>query len=500
MTKLQRLFFAITIGVLGCSGAVPKAVEPVFEDRGLDDSDRTELDSWRTAQPEAGPTPRIVVPEFEKATLDNGLTIIISRRSTLPIASFSFVLKSGSGRESKKKEGLADLTYETMLEGTGKMDGVAVAEAFADLGTKIFAYTTKDGASFQATVLKRHLPASMALMADIIRRPAFRKRDFVRKQKERIADLVHLMGDARYLSQVGIHREIYSDGHPYGHPKMGHRETVEKFNLTDIKRFYKKNVGPEESAIVISGDVNLKDVVALSKEYFGDWNHKPNPREVTIPITTGVPLRVAYFPKIGLNQTVIAFGRQAVRAGSEEEWALRLAVEIFGGMFGSRLNMNLREDKGYTYGARAHLSAGYLDGAIIASTSVRADVTGKALEEAIYELKGITERPITQTEFDIAKNNVLKSVSGWFESVDGLTRAGGRIFTNGLPLDRYEIMLRGYRELSLEHVRRAAGDYLRYSDIKLLLVGDPDIIEKQVPSLNIGEIVDVKSEGMGRSN
>jgi predicted Zn-dependent peptidase len=194
-------------------------------------------------------------------------------------------------------------------------------------------------------------------------------------------------------------------------------------------------------------------------------------------------------PKPGLQQTLILVGRPAVRAGDPDEYPLDLANAVFGGLFGSRLNMNLREAKGYTYGARSSVEARRGVGPLIAFSQVRADVTGPALVEVFAELDGLKERPITSEELEGAREGKIRSMPGWFETVGALASAGARLFWLDLPLDHYERLLQGLETATEEEVRRVGGVYLDPALMQVVLVGDPEIIRSQVEPLGLGEIV-----------
>lgn len=481
---------------VSCSSAKPATTSPTADQTepdtaGARAADSVHDESWRATPPQVGPAPDVVIPLFEQANLPNGLTVMVVHRATLPLVSVSLVLKSGSAVESATEQGLADLTYEMMLEGTADMDGVALAAAFADLGSRVSVGTAEDGAAFRALLLKKNLDAGLDLMMDILNRPAFKKDDFVRRQKERVSELQSLMGNPQYLSSIAVSARVFGEGHPYAHPVMGTAETVAAFKLKQLKRFYRTHVSPENAALVLTGDITLDEAVVLATEKFGAWKSRlgeNNPvREKLNRGESRPAFSVAMVAKPGMNQTIISAATVALPVGDADEWALRIAIDAFSGMFGSRLNMNLREDKAYTYGAKGYLDAMFQDGAVLISTSVQGDVTGAALREIMAEFDNLKTHPITEDEFHGARENVLKSVSGWFESVSGLGSAAQTIFQRDLPLSRYSNMLNAYRKLTLEDVRKAADKYLNPSTVQVVLVGDPTLIQTQLSTTSFGE-------------
>ncbi|MBN2528813.1 MAG: insulinase family protein [Deltaproteobacteria bacterium] len=493
---MKSLLLSISIAflIISCSSAKPIPVAPQVEGTQSDDAKpvpkpQADVTTWRKMPPEVGPAPEVVIPVFEQTQLPNGLTVMVVRRDSLPLVDLSLVLVSGSASEEIQTQGIADLTYEMMLEGAGDRDGVELAEAFADLGSQIGVLTTEDGAAFETTLLKKNLNAGLDLLAEIVMQPTFKKKDFLRKQKERMADLQSLMGNPKYLSTIATPKRIYGDSHPYAHPVMGMPKDVSAFKNRQLKAFYQTHVSPKNAALIFAGDITLDEAVAASTARLGKWKSSAGGKKTSAQNsneTTRRPFSLAIVAKPGMNQTIISAGAATFPAGHPDEWALRVAVDAFGGMFGSRLNMNLREEKGYTYGARGHLDTMFLDGAAVISTSVQADVTGAALTEIIAELDGLKTRPITEAEFHAAKENVLKSVSGWFESVSGLGHAAQSIFERHLPVTRYTDMVAAYEKLTLNDVRRAAATYLERSVMQVVLVGDPSVIKEQLAPLSLG--------------
>ncbi|MBN2341833.1 MAG: insulinase family protein [Deltaproteobacteria bacterium] len=490
------LFCTLTFIWMSCSSASPRPAssKPAVQTSAPETASVPKRDTaaWRNNPPQAGPAPEVVIPHFQQASLKNGLTVMVVERGTLPLVSMSLVFKSGSAVEKTTKEqGLADFTYELMMEGAGKKDGVALAAAFADLGTQMNVRTSEDSAAFKTLLLKKNIDAGAQLLAEVISKPTFAKPDFERKQKERIANLQSLMGNPNYLGSISIAGQVYGDAHPYGHPVMGTPKTVEQFTLKQVKAFYKANVQPQNAAFIVAGDITLEDAVALANQHFGTWQRRGSQRnrnaEPAEPSNNNPPnFSIVMVPKPGMNQTIISVGQRAFPVGHADEWALRIAIDAFGGMFGSRLNMNLREDKGYTYGARGQLDAMLQDGAAMFSTSVQADVTGAALMEVIQEFDKLNSRPLADAEFTAAKENVLKSVSGWFESVSGLGNAAQSIFARQLPLTRYADMVTAYEQLTLERVQSAAA-YLNRDSLQVVLVGDPEVIKEQLKSVSLAE-------------
>ncbi|MCG8554855.1 MAG: insulinase family protein [Proteobacteria bacterium] len=479
--------------IAACSGASAPALKGSASDNGgaahaaavsVPESER-----WRKKQPAPGQPPAIVPPKFSQAKLLNGLTVVVSENPQLPTVTVSVVMRAGSAAEPRSKAGLADLSYELLLEGAGERNADELAEAFADLGTTTSVKSGADGARISAAVLSSNLQGAIALLADVVQRPRMREANFQRRKSSQLANLAQLSGHPRYLADLAFAPLVFGGPHPYGHLGKGTIHSVKALRLQDAKAFYKRHVGPKNTALVFAGDVSLETATNLAQEHFANWRHPV--KAVRAPKRAPVRKRssIILVPKTGLSQSVIVAGRPAVPSGHPDEWALRLANAVYGGLFGSRLNMNLREDKGYTYGARSRVEARRGTGPLVISTAVRADVTAPSVKELFNELEALVSRPITESEMQAAREATMRSLPGQFETNAGLAAAAARLYLGDLPLDRYQRMLAAYRDMNLQTVRSAARRYFTPSKIQLVLVGDPASIKKPVSALGIGRLV-----------
>ncbi len=446
-------------------------------------------EEWRATQPEPGELAELVTPKFERFTLDNGLTVLVSERHELPLVSVNVAYRAGSAADPEGKEGLAGLTYQLLLEGAGKLDALALDNAFADLGSSVGASVGQDGALVGVQILRRNLDQAGALLADIVLRPRFDAASFQHRKEQLLASLAFQVGSPGYLAGEAFAATVYGPHHPYGRLSSGTPTSVSGLQLADAKRFYADAAGPREAALILAGDISVAEARELAQRWFGTWKGKA--KAVAAPKAPAVPARgqVVFVPKAGLAQTVIMVGRPAIAAGDPDEYALNLASAVFGGMFGSRLNMNLREDKGYTYGARSYVDSRLGVGTLVASSSVRADVTGASLSEFMKELDGIRSRPITTDELEAAREGRIRSMPGSFESVGGLAGAAANLFWMNRPLDHYEQMIDAYENATAEQVQQAADRFLDPSLMQIVLVGDLDHIVDQVTPLGLGPLL-----------
>ena len=481
---MRRILLASPILALafGCATAQKAEPTPAAAEAAAD------TEAWRAQPPRPGVPAELVTPTFQKRVLDNGLTLLVSERHDLPLVSVNVAFSAGASADPAGKAGLAEVTYETLLEGAGQLDALALDKAFADLGTAPYVSVGQDGAMLGTQVLTRNLDAATALLADIVLRPQFREASFERRKQQQLADLALQVGNPRFLASETFAEVVFGEEHPYGKLSSGTPATVEKLTLADARAFWKRHAGPKAAAFVVAGDITMDQAEALARKYFGKWSGNAQPVARPKPPASSARERVTWVAKPGLNQTMIMMGRPAVQAGDPDEYALELASSIFGGFFGSRLNMNLREAKGFTYGARAYVDGRRGVGPFVASSSVRADVTGPALQEFIAELQGVRERPITEEELEQAREGVIRAIPGSFESVSGLASAAASLFWKDRPLDHYEKMIAAIEALQLPAVQQVAEKYFDPAKMHIVLVGDPQVIEQQVQPLGLGKL------------
>jgi predicted Zn-dependent peptidase len=445
-------------------------------------------EAWRKNAPQPGKPTELVLPKFQVGKLKNGMQVWVSERHELPLVSMNVAFKAGTASEPSGKDGLADFTYELFLEGAGKLDAVGLDSAFGELGTSPAVLTGDDGAVIGLEALTRNADPALALLAEVVQRPRFAKEDFERNKKRHLDGLVAQLGNPGFLSQLAYAEAVFGAGHPYGHIGSGTPKSVGSFTLEDVKGFYKKSVGPQAAALIFVGDVTLAQAQAWGEKHFGKWKGTAKAPVAPKPVEAKARKSVLLVPKEGLNQTIVRMGRPAIQTGHPDEAALELATAVFGGFFGSRLNMNLRENKAYTYGARASIDPRRSVGPVTASSSVRADVTGPAVAEFFNELNGLKSRPITEQELAAAREGLIRSYPGMFETVGGIAGAAAALYFEDQPADRYQKLVSALQSVPAPQVQKAAEKYFDPSMLQVVLVGDPLIVSTQVEPLNLGKL------------
>ncbi|HEY0838836.1 MAG TPA: pitrilysin family protein, partial [Vulgatibacter sp.] len=262
-------------------------------------------EAWRATAPAPGPLAELVTPKFQRVTLENGLQVLVAQRHDLPIVSVGMAFRAGSSADPEGKEGLAQLTYQLILEGAGKRDAVALDEAFADLGTSAWATTGEDGAMIGMEVLSRNLEEALALLSDVVQKPRFDKSAFDNRKEQHLANLAAQVGNPRYLAGEAFAEAVFGEHHPYGRLGSGMPASVSRIQLADAKKFYGKAAGPKAAALVFAGDISVERATELARAWFGKWKGSASPHPAPKAPTVAARAQVVVVPKPGLAQTVI---------------------------------------------------------------------------------------------------------------------------------------------------------------------------------------------------
>ncbi|NMO20313.1 insulinase family protein, partial [Pyxidicoccus fallax] len=279
---MRRLLTALLATTLAACASTPQPPPPSAQTPELGETAQKPPapegpDAFRATPPKPGNPPDLVLPTFERATLDNGLTVLVSTRKELPLVFAGVAFAAGSSQDPKGKEGLAELSYRMLLEGAGKRDTVALDNAFADLGVSPMVDTEPDGAQVGVRVLKSNLDPALALLADMVLRPTFDPKAFERRKKQQLADLARSLSSPYVLGQLVVLSAIFGDDHPYGHTSDGLPHTVQTLTLADAKGFYQRHAAPRAAALILTGDITLDEAVALAKKHLGTWKGNATP-------------------------------------------------------------------------------------------------------------------------------------------------------------------------------------------------------------------------------
>ncbi|MFQ5798024.1 MAG: M16 family metallopeptidase [Bacteroidota bacterium] len=447
----------------------------------------------RSEPPELGPPLVLRLPPIERFALSNGVQILLMEKHEVPLVQVNVLVKTGSAMDPPGESGLASMTAAMLDEGAGSRDALQLAEAIDYLGASI-----SSSAGQHATLIALHTPLSkldsaVPLLADIVLRPSFPEKELDRLRKERLTTLLQWRDEPRAIASVLFDRVLFGTQHPYGLPSIGSEKTLRAMKVRDLKRFHKTYFRPNNATLIVVGDVTKTSVLPMLESAFGDWK-RGAAASVNWPEVAQVEDRTVYLvDKPGAAQSEIRIGRIGVSRFTEDYFPILVMNTTLGGSFTSRLNQNLREQHGYTYGARSVFVMRALPGPFLATAAVQTEVTDKALREFMKELKGIL-RPISDEELTRAKNYLALGYPDNFQSVAQIARQLSEIVVYNLPDDYFNSYIQNVLAVSKGDVTRVAREYLDPAKVTIVVVGDRKKIEKSVHDLKLGSLVEMTIE------
>jgi zinc protease len=450
----------------------------------------------RSRPPALGADPAFRAPRVESARLANGLDLFVVERPELPIVAVTLVSRAGSVADPAGREGTASLTSQVMRRGTPTRSALQIESSLADLGTSLHVETQRESSAIGLEVLKRNLEPAAEILADVVRNATFPEPEVEREKKLRLDALAQQERTPGAIAARVRSMLVFGAAHPYGRPVDGLPRTVSAITRADLTRFHESRFRPGGSALVFAGAITLADAQALAQKAFGSWSG-PAPATVAVPPAAPSPGgRIYLVDRQDAAQTVITQALPGLPRGSPDFYALTLADAVWGGAAASRLDMNLREDKGYSYGVFSNLTP-YRDSGLWAATGgVQTNRTKESVVEFEKEMKGISgARPITEEEFASQKTRILRGYAQGFES---LQQAAGRVaelWSEGLPMRQLQADYDEISKVDRAAAQAAAGKYASAERSELLLVGDRSKIEEGVRQLGLGEVVVLDAEG-----
>jgi zinc protease len=443
---------------------------------------------WRKTPPTPGPQPELHLPVPDTFALANGLKVYLVENHALPVFSATLTNLAGSYANPAGKPGLAGFTARMLTEGTSDRSATQLADDTASIGATLASEATMDSAHVNIASLSNSVDGAMTLLSDVTLHPAFESAEVERIRKQRLTAILQ-EGDQPVAATLRVGMKVLYGDYPYGYRDIGTTDSVKAMTRDDLASFWTAHYGPQTAALVIAGDVTKAEAQKIGEQYFGAWPQSGKPADLQLPPPPPPPARkVVIVDKPGAPQTtLIAFGEGPPRA-SKDYPAITVMNGVLGGLFSSRINMNLREKNGYTYGGFSGFFFYRDGGPFYAGAQVRTDVTAPAAKELFSELNRIRTDPPTAAELKLAKDNRLLSLPGHFETVANTTNLMSDLFSYNLALDYYQKLPGEYLKLTPDEVEKAAIDFVHPDNLILMAVGDRAKIEGDLEKLNLGPI------------
>jgi zinc protease len=446
-------------------------------------------EAFRQKPPASGMVAPFRAPMAKKAVLSNGMVLWVVEKSDLPLIHFEIVFRHGSANDPEKHEGLAYITAEMIKMGSKKYNAQRVASIIENAGSALHKEVDEHTSSFEFFALDKNVEQILPVFADVIMHPEFSYKEINWVKNRSLAHLLQIQDDPDYLANKIFHETLYPK-HPYAHLPLGERKAVANITRQQIQDFYQRYYRPDAAACIVVGNISLDEAKKALETYFGHWRtHSKQKPVYTIPEPATPNLhKVVLYDRPNSAQSQIILGQLGVKRNHPDYYALVLANAILGGTFNSRINMNLREDKGYTYGAHSHFDFQQQAGPFYISTSVRTDATALAVTEVFKEIEKIKTQGVTEEELKFAKNFYTLSLAGKFETVGQIANRMGELFTFDLPENFYQELPEKLEQVSVQDIHRVLNAYLNTQNMVLVVVGDAANITLGLSQLNYGAI------------
>ena len=441
----------------------------------------------RSRPPAPAPVRDFVFPEIQRASLPNGLNLYAVPHGALPIITFRVVVHAGAEHDTSDKPGLAYLTPRVLEAGTRTRTADRLAWEFERLGAELDIDATWDYAALTATVPADRAEAAIALLAEVVLQPALHEDEVERLRAEQLAELMQRDAEPRANASDQALRFIFDATSPYSRPLPGTPGGVQTITAQDVAEFYGATWTAGNAALVAAGAITADALRDLASRHFGEWsgasiNVSPNTEAARDNH------RINIIHRAGAVQSEIRVGHVGLPRNTPDYYAVVIANNILGGAFTSRLNMNLREKNGFTYGVRSGYSFRKHPGPFMIQTAVATDVTGRALGEIWKETETLLSSGPTDDEVRSARDYLSGTIPLELETAEQIAARASDLFVFDLPLDYYSQHRDQLRSVTLEEAATAARNHVRMNDFVVTIVGDAKALEPELAALNLGNV------------
>lgn len=436
-------------------------------------------------------TPRAYhFPRFERRQLDNGLTILVAPVHTLPVVTVLAIVDAGAVAEPQEKAGVARLTAQALNEGTPKHDGEALTDYLEQLGTSIGGSADWDSASLAMTVLKDNLDNAFARFVEVLTTPTFPAAAIERLKGERIAEILQVESEPRELADERFDEYVYAQNSRFRLPLGGNRASITSVTREDVAAFHAARYRPGATTIIITGDIDADVAERMVSGALGAWTGD-TPRRVTALDAQSRPERaVRIVHKADAPQSELRMGHVGVPRTHADYFAITVMNAILGGLFSSRINLNLREVHGYTYGASSAFDWRREAGPFVVAAAVASDVTAPAIEETLKEIGRMRTEPVSESELSLATSYLDGVFPIRYETTASIAAALANLVIYELPDDWYDNYRPNIRAITVSDVLRAAQTYVHPDALQIVIVGDPGAIRGPVEALGFGPVTE----------
>jgi len=434
--------------------------------------------------PKPGPDPKVTLPKIEKKSLSNGLEVWMVRQAELPMVAMNLVIKTGGTSNPAGKDGLASFTANMLNEGTKNRSAVEISNELQAIGANVSAGADWDSTDASMVTITKHLDKALDIYADIVINPSFPAEEFDIAKRRALVGLLQRKDNPGAIASVAYGKLLYGESHPYGRSLSGTEESIRAMKRDDLVGFYDSYYSPKNAVLIAVCDIYVKSLIPKLEKAFANWKGGD---VAAAKAPTAVSFKkpgIYIIDKPGAAQSELRIGHPGVSRDNPDFIPILVMNSILGGQFSARVNMNLREDKGYTYGARTGFSFRRGPGPFTASAGVQTAVTKESVVEFMKELNGIRGSiPVTQEELDYSKQSLIRRFPRTIETAGQVSGQLADLVVYDLPDNYVNDYLAKISKVSLADVKRVANKYLTPDQMAILIVGDRSVIEPRLKQI-----------------
>ncbi len=437
-------------------------------------------------RPGAGEPRPYRFPNFQTRILSNGLRIMVARVPAYPVVTTLAVIEAGATRDPRDHEGLAQLVTRGLSEGTRSMSALELSTRLERLGTTLDTGADWDSAIVQLTALSSRVEDAMAVLAEVLRFPAFPEQELERLRAERRADLTQLRAEPRGLADVFFSRLLYDASSRFARLAGGDERSIERLSRDAVVSYHETYFRPDATALMLVGDIEVDQAVRIASAHFGDWSGKAPPVTEPPAAQRHLEARVHLVHKAEAPQSEVRVGHVAIPRFHPDYFPVVVMNAILGGLFSSRLNLNLREEHAYTYGAHSAFDWRRAASPFEVSTAVETAVTAKALHEIVHEVTRIRETPVSDAELSLAVSYLVGVFPIRFETTAEVAGGLANVEIFRLPSNYFDTYRERITAVTADDVLRVARTHLDPARLQVVVVGDAAAIRESVDALGLG--------------
>jgi zinc protease len=452
-------------------------------------------EAWRSTVPGPGPAVPVQPPTIREFTLANGMTVLLVPKSGLPLVTAAVVSRYGSTTDPADRPGTATFAAAMLRQGTAELTADQVAAQAAKFGGTLVSLAETSGSSLTVHALSAHAREAVGLIGELVRNPAFRESDRDRVVSDLTGAVNQLNADAEETAAIAANAAVYGADAPYGHAAAGTVAGLERVTVEDLKEFHARAFTPPQTALVLAGDLTEAQAQDLAEGAFGSWAGS-SPTPAPPAATSGPAARVVLVDAAGSGQTAVRVAGPGLSVRDPDFEALQVGNQILGGLFSARLNQNLREQHGWSYGVYSSLTRGLGMPPFGAGGSVDRAATAPAISEILREIERMRTDVVSDEELERGRQSLVGATPTLFATTELAVQTAQGVFLFGLPLDHYTQRATRLATITPARIREVVVKYLEPARMKIVAVGDARRIGKPLAALDLGELVGYGRDGL----